>query len=55
MTRLMVEALCNHPSEKPGPYLDKMTIFLWDELRTLVTASSTRRALVAKGWSIGVA
>jgi hypothetical protein len=28
MTPLIVEALCKHLSEKPGPYLDEITIFL---------------------------
>jgi transposase len=51
VTPLMIEALCDHLSEKPGLYLDKMAVFLWDEFRTLVTTSSIRRALVAKGWS----
>jgi transposase len=51
VTPLMIEALCENLSEKPGLYLDEMTIFLWDEFRTLVTTSSIRRALVVKGWS----
>jgi transposase len=51
VTPLMIEALCEHLSEKPGLYLDEMAVFLWDEFRTLVTTSSIRRALVAKGWS----
>lgn len=48
---LMIEALCDHLSEKPGLYLDEMAVFLWDEFRTQVTTSSIRRALVSKGWS----
>ncbi|KAJ5471818.1 hypothetical protein N7539_008761 [Penicillium diatomitis] len=51
VTPLMIEALCEHLSEKPGLYLDEMAVFLWDEFRTLVTTSSIRRALVAKSWS----
>lgn len=47
----MIEALCEHLSEKPGLYLDEMAVFLWDEFRTLVTTSSTRQAVLAKGWS----
>ncbi|KAJ5131105.1 uncharacterized protein N7515_007144 [Penicillium bovifimosum] len=35
----MIEALCEHLSEKP------------DEFRTLVTTSSIRRVVLAKGWS----
>ncbi|KAJ5348522.1 uncharacterized protein N7506_001775 [Penicillium brevicompactum] len=48
VTPLMIEALCERLSEKPGLYLDEMAVFLWDEFRTLVTTSSIRRALVAK-------
>jgi transposase len=51
VTPLMIDALCDHLSEKPGLYLDEMVIFLWDEFRTMITISSIRRALVAKGWS----
>lgn len=31
MTPLMINALCDHLSEKPGLYLDEMAVFLWDE------------------------
>lgn len=51
VTPQMTEALCHHLLEKPGLYLDEMAVFLWDEFQTLVTVSSIRRALVAKGWS----
>lgn len=51
VTPLMIKALCEHLTEKPGLYLDEMAIFLWDEFRTMITASSIRRALVATGWS----
>jgi transposase len=51
VTPLMLEVLCDHLLEKPGLYLDEMVVFLWDEFQTLVTTSSIRRALVAKGWS----
>ena len=51
VTPLMIEALCKRLSEKPGLYLDEMVVFLWDEFCTLVTTSSIRQALVAKGWS----
>lgn len=51
VTPPMIEALCDHLFKKPGLYLDEMAIFLWDEFQTLVTTSSIRRALVAKGWS----
>lgn len=51
VTPPMLEALCDRLSEKPGVYLDEMAFFLWDEFQTLVTTSSIRRALIAKGWS----
>ncbi|KAJ5146627.1 uncharacterized protein N7515_001191 [Penicillium bovifimosum] len=51
VTPPMIEALCDHLSEKPGLYLDEMAVFLWDEFHTLATTSSIRRALVARGWS----
>lgn len=31
VTPLMMEALCDHLSEKPGLYLDEIAVFLWDE------------------------
>lgn len=49
VTPLMIKALCDHLFEKPGLYLEEMAIFLWDEFQTIVTTSSIRRALVAKG------
>jgi hypothetical protein len=51
----MIDALCDHLSEKPGLYLDEMAVFLWDEFHKMITTSSIRRALVAKGWSRKVA
>lgn len=51
VTPLMIEALCDHLSEKPGVYLDEMALFFWDEFQTFFTILSIRRALVAKGWS----
>jgi hypothetical protein len=47
----MIEALCNHLYEKPGLYLEEMVVSLWDEFQAMVTASSIRRALIAKVWS----
>ena len=47
----MIDTLYDHLSEKAGLYLDEMAVFLWDEFRTMITTSSIRRALVAKGWS----
>ena len=48
----MIDALCDHLSEKPGLYLHEMAVFLWDEFRMMITTSSIRRALVTNGWSI---
>ena len=48
VTPLMIDALCDHFSEKPGLYLDEMAVFLWDEFRTMITISSTKRALLPK-------
>lgn len=31
VTPLMIKALCDHLSEKPGLYLDEMAVFLWEE------------------------
>lgn len=47
----MIEALCDHLTENPGLYLDDMAVFLWDGFHAMITTSSIRRALVAKGWS----
>lgn len=51
VTPLMIEAHCEHLSEKPDLYLDEMAVSLWDEFRTLITTSSIKRAVLAKGWS----
>ncbi|OQD92153.1 hypothetical protein PENSOL_c044G07464 [Penicillium solitum] len=51
VTPLMIDALGEHLSEKPGLYLDEMAVFLWDEFHTMITTSSIRRALAAKNWS----
>lgn len=55
ITPPMLEALCDHLLEKPGLYVDEMTIFLWDEFRVQVTNSSIKRALASVGWSKKVA
>ena len=39
VTPLIIEARSDHPSEKPGLYLDEKVVFLWDEFRTLVSRS----------------
>lgn len=51
MTPLMIVALCDHPCEKPSLYLDEIAIIFWDEFQIMVTTSSIRRAIVAKGSS----
>jgi len=51
VTPLMSEALCDHLHKKPGLYIEEIVVFLKDEFQTMVTTSSIRRALVAKGWS----
>ncbi|KAK5805869.1 hypothetical protein VI817_000127 [Penicillium citrinum] len=55
VTPPMLQALCDHLLEKPGLYVDEMTIFLWDEFRVQVTNSSIKRALASVGWSKKVA
>jgi hypothetical protein len=51
MTPLMIDVLCEHLSETPGLYLNEMTVFFWDEFRTMITTSSIRRALMVRSWS----
>jgi transposase len=47
----MLDALCEHLLEKPGLYLDKMKLFLWDEFEVFVSTFSIRRALKSIGWT----
>jgi hypothetical protein len=35
ITTSMVDALCDHLTEKPGLYLEEMAVFLWDEFNIL--------------------
>ena len=51
ITRPMLEALCEHLTEKPGLYLDEMVIFLYDEFGILLSSSSIKRTLSSIGWS----
>lgn len=51
ITPSMLEALREHLLEKPDKYLDEMVIFLWDEFRILVAASTVSRALKLMNWS----
>ena len=50
LTPLMIKAICDNLSKKPGFYLEETVVFLWDEFQAMVTTSSIRRALIAKGW-----
>jgi hypothetical protein len=45
-----IETLYDRLLEKPGLYIDKVEIFLWDEFRVQVTNSSLKRALALVGW-----
>lgn len=38
MTPLVIEALCDHLSEKPGLYLEEMVVFLCDEFQVMCYA-----------------
>ena len=51
MTPLMLDALREKLIEKPGMYLDEMSIFLYDEFHILVKTSTISRALSRIGWS----
>lgn len=55
VTSPMIEALCDRLLEKPGLYLDEMTIFLWDEFLVQVTNPILKQALASTGWSKKVA
>jgi hypothetical protein len=48
----MIEALCDHLSAKPGLYLDKIVVLLYDEFHTMITTLNIRRALKAKKVSL---
>jgi hypothetical protein len=47
----MIEALCDRLLQKPGLYVDEMTIFLWDESRVQATNPSLKLALASVGRS----
>jgi precorrin-6B methylase 1 len=51
----MLDALCNHLAEKPGLYVEKIAISLWDEFNVLPSSSSIKRALSRAGWTKGKA
>jgi hypothetical protein len=47
----MIDALCDHLTEKPGLYLEETTVFLWDEFNILPSSSTIQRALSQEGWT----
>jgi transposase len=47
----MLEALCEHLTEKPGLYLNEMAVFLYDEFSISVSPSSIKRTLSSEGWT----
>lgn len=51
ITPPVLDALCDYLLEKPGLYLDKMVLSIWDEFRMLATTSSIQRTLIVAGWS----
>lgn len=51
ITASMVDALCDHLTEKPGLYLEEMAVFLWDEFNVLPSLSTIQRALSQEGWT----
>ncbi|KMU76452.1 hypothetical protein CISG_01185 [Coccidioides immitis RMSCC 3703] len=40
MTPPMLEALCDHLTEKPGLYLEEMAVFLYDEFDVSISLSN---------------
>ena len=51
ITPLMLDALCDYLTAKPGLYVEEMAIFLWDEFNMLPSPSSIKRALSQEGWT----
>jgi hypothetical protein len=45
ITPVMLDALCDHLTEKHGLYVEEMAIFLWDGFSVLSSSSSVKRAL----------
>ena len=48
---MMLDALCDHLTEKPGLYVEEMALFLWDEFNILPSSSSIKGALSYAGWT----
>ena len=51
ITPLMLDALRDYLTQKPGLYVEEMAIFLWDEFNVLPSPSSIKRALFQEGWT----
>ncbi|EEH07559.1 conserved hypothetical protein [Histoplasma capsulatum G186AR] len=51
ITPPMLDALCDHLTEKPGLYVDEMVVFLQDEFDILTSTASVKRALCCAGWT----
>lgn len=51
ITPPMLEPLREYLLEKPNRYLGELVVFLWDEFKATVTASTISRALKTAGWS----
>ena len=51
MTPTMIASLQDYLLDRPGSYLDEMTIFLWDEFATRVHISTISRALSRLRWT----
>lgn len=51
ITPPMLEALCEHLTEKPGLYFEEMAVFLYDEFGISVSPSSIKKTLSSEGWT----
>ncbi|EER25472.1 mariner-Tc1 transposon family protein [Coccidioides posadasii C735 delta SOWgp] len=51
ITPPMLDALCDHLTEKPGLYVDEMVVVLQDEFDILTSTASVKRALCPAGWT----
>lgn len=49
ITPLMLDALRDYLTQKPGLYVEEMAIFLWDEFNILPSPFSIKRALSQEG------
>lgn len=51
VTPVMLDALCDHLTEKPTLYVEEMAVYLWDEFDVLPSPSSIKRTLARAGWT----